>query len=335
MNPVDPQVDQMVRELSAKTNAFRQSIVILTANRSGLFTKLGSKSLSAPQIAAEMGWDPRAAEVFLNALTAVGLLTKADGRFSNTEISRRLLVQGSPDYQGDILNHNLYLWERWSRIAEVLETGRSLRGPEKRRTDDELRAFICGMANTARFSAAKLWDRLDLSDRKKLLDVGGGPGIYSFAACRCFPGLEAVVFDLPEVEPIFDEHRRQSGMEDRVRFHPGDYNADPLPGGCDVALLSSIIHSLGEDQNRALLGKVAAALSPGGRVIVKDFFISEDGTKPLYAALFAVNMLLGTEAGGCYSRPAVERWLQEAGFQPEDYFDLTEQAGVLVGEKMT
>lgn len=334
MSTVNSEVEGMVRELSAKVNAFRQSIVLLTANRHSLFSHIASEPMAASQVASRLNWDPRAGEIFLNALVAMGLLRKQDGCFSNTEISERLLVKGSPDYQGDILNHNLYLWERWSRIAEVLESGESLRHPQKRRSDDELRAFISGMANIARFSAEKLWERVDLSGRKRLLDVGGGPGIYSYYACTRFPGLEAVVFDLHDVEPIFEEHRERSGAGDRVQFHPGNHLADPFPGGFDVALMSSIIHSLGEDENRALLKKISSVLDPGGLVIVKDFYISEDGTQPLYAALFAINMLIGTQAGGCYSRRTVESWLTEAGFQPKQYFDLTEQAGVLVGEKV-
>lgn len=327
------ELGEMLRELMATTNAFRQSILLLTANRFDLFTLLGLGNLSAQEIASELGWDERATAVFLNALTALGLVQKLEGQFSNTAISRRLLVKGLPDYQGDILNHNLNLWQRWSKMGEVLRTGKPLRDPTRKRSEEELRNFISGMANLARFSAGKLWDQIDLSGRKTLLDVGGGPGTYSFAACKRNQNLEAVVYDLPEVEPIFNEHREDAGVGHRVRFHAGDFQTDSLPSGLDVVLLSSIIHSYGESDNVTSLKKIHEVLLPGGLLLVKDFYISVDGTQPLHAALFAVNMLLGTPSGGCYTRHQVESWLKEIGFAPRDYLELDEQSAVIVVEK--
>ena len=339
MSPMDPDITAMIAELSAKANAFRQSILLLTANRFDLFTQLSVKSMTSREIAERLSWNTRAAEVFLNALTALGVLRKEDGRFSNTAISQRLLVKDSPHYQGDILNHNLNLWERWSKVGEVLQSGKPARDPRKRRSTEELRNFISGMANTARVSAPDLWERVDLSGRRKLLDAGGGPGTYAFYACRRYPDLEAIVFDLPEVEPIFNEHRAEfgqkalPGVSDKVTFQAGDLHRDPLPEGCDAVLLSNIIHSWGEEENKAIFRKIDAALPPGSLLIIKDFFISEDGTQPLHAALFAVNMLVGTEKGGCYSRAQVKKWMQESHFRVVDDIQLTEQTGVLVGEK--
>jgi hypothetical protein len=149
-------IQEMIRKLSAQASGYREAILLLTANRNGLFTRLSGKSLSAPQIAEMMAWDRRAAEVFLNALTAMGLLTKSGDRYADSEISEQLLVEGSEYYQGDILNHNLHLWERWSRIEEVLNTGKPLRDPQKQRSPEELRAFINGMSNIAKLSAEKL-----------------------------------------------------------------------------------------------------------------------------------------------------------------------------------
>ncbi|MFH1861872.1 MAG: methyltransferase [bacterium] len=333
MPPQQPETAEQVRQLSTVANAYRQSILLLTANRSDLFTRLSGKTLSAEEIGALMSWDQRAAEVFLNALTAMGYLNKVSGLFSNTVISEQLLVKGKPDYQGDILNHNLHLWERWARVGEVLPSGESLRDPLKRRSGDELRAFIGGMANIARFSSILLWEKVDLTGYHCLLDLGGGPGTYSFAACRQFPQLSALVYDLSEVEEIFEEQRQQADMEDRVRFHAGDFNTDAMPEGCDAVLLSNIIHSWSTAGNLELLRKIQQVMLPSGLLIIKDFFISEDGTQPLFSALFAVNMLLGTEAGGCYSRKQVQSWLEEAGFEFKDYLELTEQAGVILARR--
>lgn len=333
MEPTKIEIAELVQRLNQTANAYRQSILLLTANRFGLFTYLAGKRASAIQIAADLGWDGRIAEVFLNALAAMGFLKKAGGAFSNAEISGKLLVKGGPFYQGDILNHNLNLWERWSRVDEVLLSGEPLPEPGKRRGGDELRAFINGMANLAALTAGLLWEKVDLASRHRLLDVGGGPGVFALSACQVNPELEAVVFDLPEVEPIFAEHRKAAEVGRRAKFHAGDFLADPLPAGFDLALLSSIIHSYGEEDNRELIGKIHNSLVPGGLLLVKDFYLSEDGTEPLHAAVFALYMHLGTEEGGCYTRAAVETWLKDAGFEVQEYFLLAEQAGVVAGKK--
>lgn len=333
MNSIDPEVTEMVNDLSATANAWRQSIVLLTANRYDLFTHLSGKLLTAKQVAEGMRWDGRACEVLLNALTSTELLKKEGGCFSNSEMAERLLVKDSPDYQGDILNHNLNLWERWSRIGEVLKSGLPLRDPEKPRSPEEQRHFINGMANIARYSAEKLWDRIDLSGNSRLLDAGGGPGTYSFAASRRFPNLECVVFDLPEVEPIFQEHHSRTNVGQKVSFYAGNLHEGLFPGKFDTVLLSNIIHSWGEDENRILLQKMNETMDNGGLLLIKDFFISEDGTKSLFAALFTVNMLVSTPSGRCFSREEVKAWLESVDFKYTDFIELTEQAGVIVAQK--
>lgn len=333
MNASITDISEIAGNLSQIANAYRQSILLLKANRLGLFSRLADKTLPARQIAAELGWDSRAAELFLNALTAMGLLVKENEKYSNSSLSKELLIKDSPNYQGDILNHDLHLWERWSNVDEVLISGKPARDPVRRRSEDELRAFIGGMANIARFSASLLWEKINLAAHKRLLDLGGGPGTYAFVTCQLNPELEAVVFDLPEVKPIFEEHRGKSGVGNRVKFHAGDFQEDIIPSGFDVVLLSSIIHSYGPLENQELIAKLAKAVMPGGLVLIKDFYISEDGTEPLFAALFAVNMLLGTEAGRCYRQEEVRAWLENAGLKPKDFLEITEQTGVIVAEK--
>lgn len=333
MNHQDTEIAQMQNHLQRIANGFRSAILLLTANQLNLFTELSGKWESAEQVARRLHLDPRATGIFLNALTALGFLEKRDGAYSNAEISDTLLVAGKAYYQGDILKHNLNLWQRWSKIEVVLRTGLPARESMKRRSDAELRSFILGMANLAKSVADLLWEKAELKDPRRLLDLGGGPGTYSFAACRRYPGLSAVVYDLPEVEAIFHEQCAFHRFDDRVRFHAGDFLMDEIPRGFDVVLLSSIIHSLGEAENQQLFSKIAGSITPGGTIIVKDFYISEDGTQPLHAALFAVNMLVGTQAGTCYTRSTVETWLQGSEFRSVRFLELNEQSGLILAEK--
>jgi SAM-dependent methyltransferase len=328
------QIAELIQRLNMTANGYRPAILLLTANQQGLFALLSGRKLSSPDIAAQLHWDNRAAAVFLNALAALGFLQKSNNLFFNAEITEKLLVPGQPFYQGDILKHSYYLWDRWAQVGDVLSKKRGRRKSRSRREGDELHAFIAGMANLAQLSGFPLWQKVNLAGRKSLLDLGGGPGTLSFLACEAYPELRAVVLDLPEVEPIFHEFRAKSPAGNRVDFQAGDFLLNSLPGGFDVALLSSIIHSHSFEDNRQLVKAVYDGLDPGGMIIIKDFFISEDGAQPPFAALFAVNMLLGTQAGGCYTPAQVESWLQETGFGRIEHFDLDAQSGLITAVRV-
>jgi len=154
---------------------------------------------------------------------------------------------------------------------------------------------------------------LDLDGVRRVLDVGGGSGAYAAAFAGAKPGLEAVVFDLSEVLPLTRRFLAEAGMLDRVGLVAGDYERDALGRDFDLVLLSQILHSQPPHANRALLGKAAAALRPGGQLVVQEFIMDEDRAGPPFNTLFALNMLVNTEAGDTYTGAEVQDWMEAAG----------------------
>ena len=69
-----------------------------------------------------------------------------------------------------------------------------------------------------------------------------------------------------------------------------------------------------EEQNRDLFGRAYQALGANGRLVVQDFILELEKTSAEFAALFALNMLVGTEAGNSYSEPEYADWMRAAGF---------------------
>jgi ubiquinone/menaquinone biosynthesis C-methylase UbiE len=328
-------VYEKISRLSAISQGFSAAVVITTAAGLELFTMLHQAGpLDAAEIAARLGLDRRATELFLHALVGMGLLEKRDGKFTNSELADELLVKGSPYYQGDILRHNGNLLGRWIRLPEVLKTGKPVEG--YRPADDRTmrRNFILGMANNASLSAQKVAAVFDLSAYRKMLDLGGGPGTYAIAFCRLNPQLSAVIFDLPEViDEITADQVASSGLTERIGFIRGDYLNDDLGKGYDFIFISNIIHSLGEEENRLLLGRAFKALEAGGRVVVKDFLLDENRAYPPHSSMFALNMLLGTRAGRTYTLSEMRDYLAGAGFCYEKLIDLTPQARMAVAVK--
>ena len=133
-----------------------------------------------------------------------------------------------------------------------------------------------------------------------------------------FPGnrkLEATVFDLPNVVPITKKFIEKEGFSNRIKTHTGDYTRDALPKGFDLVFLSAIIHSNSLETNQELIIKCFNALNKNGKIVIQDWIMNNDRTQPASGAVFAINMLVGTESGNCFTEKEVTEMLTTAGFK--------------------
>jgi len=323
-----------IQGLTSLSTAFMQAQVLLTANKLDLFTHLSGKPLRAEEIAQRLKTDARATRMLLNALVALGLLTKRDELYRNAAHSEEFLTRGRPYYIGDLLRHHLTLYRRWSHLLEVMQSGHPVESRSTgARSEEETRDFILGMANNARLPAQKLALALDLRGEHRLLDVGGGPGTYAIAFAQRNPRLTAVVFDLPNVLEITQEQIAMAGLTDRVTARAGNYLQEDFGQGFSLVLLSNIIHSLGPEEIRLVFQKAFQCLRSNGKILVKDFLANEERTGPLHSMLFAINMLVATEKGDTYTYREVSSWLEEAGFQVISAMELARSSHVVIGEK--
>jgi len=83
--------------------------------------------------------------------------------------------------------------------------------------------------------------------------------------------------------------------------------------GFDVAWLSHILHGCGPEACAVILQKVVTALEPGGIILVQEFILDDAMDKPLFPALFSLNMLLGTPDGKAYSQGDLFAMLADTG----------------------
>lgn len=293
--------------------------VLMAANRLGFFNALGEENLTAEELAQRCGTHPRGTTRLLNACVALGLLTKEGSRYHNTPAALELLVKGRPTYMGDAINHADWLWRVWTHLDEVVRTDKPVSPPWQATGDLPVHYdFIMAMHNRALRAGPLLAEALDLSGRRQLFDAGGGPGTYSIFLAKRYPGLRAIVFDLPETIEIARKIIAEAGLSDRITTQPGDYFRDDFSQENDVVLFSAIFHSMGHERARLLLKKAYAALVPGGLVVVHEGLIDPEGTSPLPAVLFSLNMLVNTREGHSYSGPEVGSLLEKAGFvQPQ------------------
>jgi len=297
--------------LAALPRSFMEARVFLTAAELDLFTLLEERPLALEEAATSLGADRRALAILLDALAAMGLLEKGEGRWRTApQLAPYLSARGERSLHPLAL-YSLGVWDRWSRLTEKV-AGRRLAPVDG---DAATRAFIGAMNVIAAPQADSLVAAVGAGGARRLLDVGGGPATYALAFARAVPGLRATLFDLPSVVEIARANVAAAGLLDRFDLVAGDLRRDPLPGGHDLAFVSAIVHMLGPEENVALFRKVRDALVPGGRIVLRDHVMSPDRTAPRAGALFAVNMLLGTENGGTFTYAELSGWLLEAGFE--------------------
>ena len=304
-------------EFAEMLRGYQASRILLSAIELDVFSAADrhGDNATATVVAAELKTDPRSTETLLNALVALSVMTKSNGRFANAPLARRYLADGSPDDARHALKHNLSLWTTWSTLTERVKTGYVTAWREmSSRNEDWTVPFIAAMHRNAAMRAPLIVRTVGASKLSKVLDVGGGSGAYSIAFAQANPRLYADIFDLATVVPIAEKHVAEAGLSDRVRVRVGDLRRDALGRGYDLVLLSAICHMLGPDENQDLLRRAFAALSPSGRIVIQDHVMNEDATSPRAGALFAINMLVGTRNGGTFSESQYRDWLSAAGF---------------------
>lgn len=311
--------------------AFQRSRVLLSAFDLGIFTALADEGRTSGEVASAIGAGPHATDRLMNALSALGLLVKRDGRFRNSAAAASFLVKGRPEYLGG-LGHTSNLWDTWSRMTEIVRAGRlEATGEVSLRDEEWLRPFIAAMHARARESAPQVVAMLDLDGVSRVLDLGGGSGAYAMAFAAARRGISAVVFDLPKVVPLTRMYIQQEGLAAAVETVAGNYLDDPIGEGYDLVFMSAVIHSNSVESIRRLFGKAAAALRPGGQLVVQEFLIDEDRSGPLLPALFALNMLVGTPAGDTFTESEVKGWMAEAGFASARRLDTPFGTSLVVG----
>jgi SAM-dependent methyltransferase len=302
--------------LTEVTN-FMASRIILTAGELNLFTALDEKPATAQELAGSKRLNLRALGRILDALTSLGLLSKEGEIYALSE-QGKVLSEKHPETELPMVLHMNRLWDTWSGLSGIVRRGagarRKTRGTD-RMTEKSRRAFIGAMDVIGRSLSIEIAETYDLQPFGRLLDIGGASGTYTVTFLRKNPTMTAVIFDLEDVIPMARERIASEGLTGRVDFAVGDFYRDDLPGGCDLALLSAIIHQNSPRQNLGLFRKVYAALEPGGVVLIRDHIMDETRTRPTPGTLFAINMLVNTSGGGTYTFSEVRKGLERAGFE--------------------
>jgi ubiquinone/menaquinone biosynthesis C-methylase UbiE len=166
-----------------------------------------------------------------------------------------------------------------------------------------------------------------------VLDVGAGSGVWGVSLAEKSPQVRVTAVDWPAVLKVTRRVAERHRVADRFTFSPGDFATADFGTGHQIATIGHILHSEGPARSKELLKKVAAALAPGGTVVISEWLVNESRTGPLPGLIFAVNMLVNTEAGDTFSFTEIAKWLKEAGFTNPHTVDLPCPSPLVVATK--
>lgn len=298
--------------------AYRSSAAFFAASDLEVFTHIADGALTVDQIAARCDAAREPLRMVLETCADLGLLSRDGESFRNTPTTTMFLLKGGRAYLGDSLKYARDLYPAWGKLGELVKTGLPTMPPETILGEDKAktRAFVMAMHERAKGIGSVLPHNVSLTGRKRLIDIGGGPGTYSVELCRQTPGLTSTVLDRPGVLEVTRELVDAAGFTDRVTLLPGDYLTTPFGSGFDAALLSGMMHRESADHVNLLLRKTFEALEPGGQVMVSDVFFDDDRkNSPAFTTSFAINMMLTSNHGSAHARTEMARWMEANGFR--------------------
>ena len=286
-----------------------------------LFTWLDGHPGSVDDIARHFAFHARPVDVMTTLFVARGLLERSGDALRLTDEAREHLVASSPWFLGPYFPR---LTDRPIALdlVEVLRNDRPANYASRKNEADWHKAmeteqvaeeFTAAMDCRGRLLAQALAKQLDLADRRRLLDVAGGSGIYACALAAQFPALTGSVFEKPPVDRIAQRAIDKRGFASRVDVVAGDMLNDGLPRGYDVHLWSNVLHDWDVPIVKQLLQSSALALPVGGGIVIHDAFLNADKTGPLPIAGYSV-LLMHVTQGRCFSVREMASWLVEAGF---------------------
>lgn len=301
-------------ELLELSGSYWSTCALHAAVKLDIFTFVAGAPMAADELALELGCDSRGLGMLLNAMSALGLLEKQGEGFIATPFAAKFLSRDSHEYLGHIIMHHHHLVSGWSNLDQAVKSGKPVRERVSHEDVESSReSFLMGMFNLANLLAPKIVPQIDLSGRRRLLDVGGGPGTYAIYFAKQNPWLDTVVCDLPTTRSFAERTVAHFDLSDRVGFIAVDFEKDDLPKGFDVAWLSHVLHGIGPKTCARVLKNAVTALEPGGLILIQEFILDDTRDSPAFPALFSLNMLLGTPEGQSYSQGELIQMLRDAG----------------------
>jgi hypothetical protein len=319
---------------------------IVAADDAGVFVALAEHPMTIEDLAARLDFDVRATGILMRLLGSLGLLMMRDERFQLTDLARQYLVKSSPFYWGPMMRVAVSEWHLDTALAKLKAKGSaSTAGPQGtpaptgsgRPADGwaageiaigqahEIAASMHAHSLPAAIGAARNYD---FTGVERILDVGGGSGCFMIAFAQAHPKIKATILELPSMCEAAATNIEAGAVGRRVDTTAINMFRDPWPEGYDAIFFSNIWHDWNFRTCAWLAERAYEALPPGGRIMLHEMLLDDDGAGPATTAAFSMLMLLATQ-GQQFTFGEMKKLLEQAGFrdietqQTAGYYSMT------------
>jgi precorrin-6B methylase 2 len=289
--------------------SYQESRILLTASDLNLFTLLGENPASAKSIAEPRAWNEEALATLLDALTVMGFLEKCRGQYFVPRVNRELFSADDPRRLTHIIKHFASSWSAWSNLtARIIGAGELPRTPDLLHHVETMHALAQPLAPGV---AALVRPEMG----RTFLDIGGGVGTFTIAFLDRDRSLQASLLERPEVLEITRSHLKEADYDTAVRLIASDFLTGEWPDAQDLIFVSAVLHTQTTDACRKLFCHAFSSLKAGGRIVIRDYIMSEDRLFPRSGAFSSLQMLVSTEGARPYTFGELRRWLEGQGFR--------------------
>jgi ubiquinone/menaquinone biosynthesis C-methylase UbiE len=312
-------------------SGFMASKMFFAAGDLNLFTILGDGPATAEELAARADALAKNVRVVADAMVALGMLTKDDGRYRNSEVAQVFLSGKTPaDFRPMLKFWDRLSYPGWTTFNDAVRHAEPVQHAFEFSPEDQV-VFSAGVEAASRGGAMALAESYDFGRHKRLLDIGGGTGSFLRIIRRRHPHLSMTLFELPGTA-AYARTRFSHDEAAAIGIVEGDMFKSALPSGYDAAILAHILHGFDEKQCGVLLKRVHGGMPKGGRLLIVDWFLTPDRTAPVMATLMSGEFL--THANGrSYSAAEVSEWLEEVGWTVIGQQPLAGPVSLLAAEK--
>jgi ubiquinone/menaquinone biosynthesis C-methylase UbiE len=312
--------------------SYAASRILSTAVQLDVFSKIAAGAQTAAEIARATNASERGTRMLLDALRGFELLAKHKDAYALSPMAAKFLVRDSPDYVGAMLEDDSH-WEGWSKLAEAVRTGKPMHAVFDPAEAERFFSVLTRSLHVQnRLPSQRLAKTLGVGTKHqglRVLDVGCGSGVWGIAIAEADSQARVIAQDLPKVLEQTRKYLERHKVTSQYDFLPGDLHKVALPAGeYDVALLGHIVHGESAAVARDLFKRLYQALKPGGRLAIIDMIPNDERSGPPFPLIFALNMLVHTDAGDTYTFNEYRDWLREAGFSSVEMADFGDRSGV-------
>ena len=298
-----PESDIDCSELYANLYAPIRSKLLLAGIELKVFNLL-VEPRTAESVAQDLGAHPGNTEIFLDALVACNLLRKKDSLYWSSTVAQAFLVEDSPTYLGTLVVRSSQMMQ--SGLDDLPGLVKKGPPPPSKNVDmdsEYVWVQLAGsLANYARAGTAQQVVEVisalpEFPSFGKMLDLGGGPGIYGIAILSAHPNMKGVIFDRPAVVKVAGSFIKEYELEDRMDIMGGDYFHDSIGKEYDLVWACATLNFYKDDLD-SLTQKIHSVLNPGGVFASLQDGLTGERTKPSEMVLGMISSaLMGQDLG--------------------------------------